>query len=260
MKKIKKYINIAYPQFSSYCPPLFFFFGTFNSTSLLKENQKATTILFYFFLKGPKLAYKLESWVHVKWIFLLDHMPKIGPTVVMNQIIITAVRHPKNWSLTKKMMMLCSMELLLPSELQYLPMRIRVFGRHKSRTRSGSVLGYKPTRLIPDPTSIAKRLWAHGPSPPLRSLLGGTMEAFPARWIRIRVGTRATFRLLRMRRFHGLGVVVVGHKVEKARGPVARCSAWPLASGFARERSFRLENRCVSAGFGGRGCFGCQWL
>lgn len=104
-------------------------------------------------------------------------------------------------------------------------MRIRVFCRQKCRTRSGSVFGYKSTRLIPDPTRVAQSFGAHRPSPPLRGLLGGTMEAPSARRVRIRVGMRAPFLLLRRRRFDRLGVVARGDDVEEARGPIAGRSA-----------------------------------
>lgn len=148
-------------------------------------------------------------------------MPKIRYIVTMDQKIITTVGYAKNGTLTKKVLLLCSMEILLSSELYNLPMRIGVFSGNKSRTRRRSVFGYKSTRLISNPTGIAQCFGAHRPSPPLRGFLGGAVEAFPAR--RVRIGTRIrTLTLLRGRRF---SVVTGGDEVEEARGPVAGSSA-----------------------------------
>ena len=141
-------------------------------------------------------------------------MPKVRPTtlmmmVVMNQVLITAttatVSYTENRSLIKKLLMLSSLHLLLPPQLQNLPVRIRMLRGHKSRARSGSVLWHEPTRLEPNSTSVTKRLWAHGPSPPLRRLFGATVKTLPPR----RRGGGGSGRVhdnglffLRRRRFH----------------------------------------------------------
>lgn len=146
-------------------------------------------------------------------------MPKIGTVPTMDQEIIATVGYAKNGTLTKKVLLLCSLELLLPSELHNLSMRIGVLCGNKSRTGSGSVFRHQPTRLVSDTAGIAQRFGAHRPGPPLRGFLGGAVEALPTR----RIGARIRIGLLLLGgcRFGGFGAVRGGDEVEEARGPVA---------------------------------------
>ena len=108
------------------------------------------------------------------------------------------------------------LNFLLSPHLQNLPVRVRVPRRHECRARGGTVFGYKPARLEPDPARVAQRLRAHGPGPPLRRLLGGAVEALPARSL-------GGVPLIVGRRFGGRGVGgwVGGGEEEEAGGPVA---------------------------------------
>ena len=183
---------------------------------------------------------------------------------MMDQEIITTVRYAENRTLTKKRLMMSPVELLLPPELQYLPMWIGMLRWYKCGARSGSVFGYEPTWLIADPTRITKGFWPHGPSPPLWGLFSRTVETLSTRrvWTRAHIGTRAL--LLGRRRFNGLACHVTAtvgvNEVEEARGPVSRGRAWALAPGFPRERRFVRQKRGVSGRFGGRRRFGSERL
>ena len=199
-------------------------------------------------------------------------MPKVRPTtlmmmmVVMNQVIIAAttttatVSYTENRSLIKKLLMLSSMHILLPPQLQNLPVRIRMLSGHKSRARSGSVLWHEPTRLEPNSASVAKRLWAHRPSPPLWRLFGATVETLPP-WRGGGGGSgvhdyglfflgrrrfRRQYRLLLLLLLFLVFWSCCCCEVEEARGPVAGSGAWALATCLAWERRFGLEKRCVS--------------
>lgn len=195
--------------------------------------------------------------------------------MMMNQKFISAIGYAKNWGLTYQLLLLLllSLHFLLPPQLQHFPVRIRMPCRHESWARCGSVFRHQPAWLITDATSITQRLWAHRPSPPLRSLLRRTMEAFPSR------SFLTSLSFLRMCRFRSFwlsaaewvvrsgGVVSVGRwirrrKVKKARGPVAGGSAGTLATGFSGNRHVRGENmgrrRIVTVGNGNVG--GCgRW-
>ena len=126
-------------------------------------------------------------------------MPEIRPSMVMNQVIVT-VSCAENGGLTKKLVVwMRPLNLLLTSEFQHLPMRVRVFRGHKCRTRGGSVFGYQPTRFVSYPTCIAQSFRTHRPGPPLRGLLRRAMQAPPA----VAGGLGILF-LLRRRRFRRL--------------------------------------------------------
>lgn len=49
----------------------------------------------------------------------------------------------------------------------------------KGRTASRTILRYQPTRLVPNPASIAQSLWPHGSSTPLRGLFSLAVLALP---------------------------------------------------------------------------------
>lgn len=53
---------------------------------------------------------------------------------------------------------LIPLHFLLPSHFHHLPVGVGMLGEHKSGAVRGSVLGHKPTRLEPNPTSITQRL------------------------------------------------------------------------------------------------------
>jgi hypothetical protein len=144
------------------------------------------------------------------------------------------------------------MHLLLPPQLQDLPMRIGVLRGHKSWARSRSVLRHESSRLVPHPTSVTKGLRPHGPGPPLWGLFRPTMQTLPTRrGLRLVLLALSFLTRCRLgRRRQRLLVCDVGLRgggeVEEARGPVAWGGARALAAGLAGERCFGLKKRDVS--------------
>lgn len=67
----------------------------------------------------------------------------------------------------------------LVPHLHDLLVRVRVHTRHESRASGGPVLREQPSRLVPDPTGIAQRLWAHRAGPPLWGLVYSAVHALP---------------------------------------------------------------------------------
>ena len=122
---------------------------------------------------------------------------------------------------------------LLPPQLQHLAVRIRVLRQNKRWARRGPVLWDEPARLVPHAARIAERFWAHGPSPPLRGLVRGAMQALPPLAAAFRAGVRRR-RRLRVRGEH-----------NEARGPVAWGSTCPLAPSLAPNRHLRVEHNRV---------------
>lgn len=150
----------------------------------------------------------------------LYHVTKIATvdTVKMvNEELVAAVGYVENGDLTKQilvLLLLLSLEILLPSELNHFPVRIRMLCGDKSRACGGSVLGYESTRFEADPTGVAQGFRAHRARSPLWGLLRRAVKAFPAR------GVCGLF-FDRRCRFVAWGW---GNEEEAGR-PVARCGA-----------------------------------
>lgn len=151
-------------------------------------------------------------------------MPELWPTVgvvvmMMNHEVISTVRYAENGTLGEQLLVLLSLHLLLPPQLQNLPMRIRVPRRHERRARRRPVLRHKPTGLVPHAARIAQRLRPHRTRPPLRRLLRAAVQAFPPRALRVvralALLRRRIGRQLRLRRRR------VG-EMQQAGGPVPR--------------------------------------
>jgi len=136
---------------------------------------------------------------------------------------------------------------LLPPQFQHLAVRIRVLRQNKRWARRGPVLWDEPARLVPHAARIAERFWAHGPSPPLRGLVRGAMQALPPLAAAFGEGSLSPPR--RRRLLTGVGVRRrrrgVGREDNEARGPVAWGPTCPLAPSLASNRHLRVEHNRV---------------
>lgn len=163
----------------------------------------------------------------------LDHVPKIltanATTMMMNHELITPVVNRNHHHRVR----MVGPDLLLPPELQNLPVGIRVLRRDKSGAGCRSIFRYQSTRLVTDSTCITECLWSQGASSPLWSLFRGTVKAL------------STWSLN--------GVPFLGgREVEEAGWPVARGHACALAAGFARDTDLGgVEWLGYLRGFGG---------
>lgn len=179
-------------------------------------------------------------------------MPKLWPTMLLLMVmmlmmmtdheLISTVGSAENRTLTHQLLLLLPLHVLLPPQLQNLPVRIRVPRRHKRRARRRTILRHQPPGLEPHTTRIAQRLRPHRPRPPLRRLLRAAVEAFSPGALRVQplpLLHRRNLLLLRRR-------VGGRDQMEEARGPVPRRRSRPLAPRLPRERGFRDEERRVA--------------
>lgn len=155
------------------------------------------------------------------------------------------------------LLLLRSLQILLPAELQDLPMGVRMLAQYKSRARCRPVLRHQPTGLVPDTAGVTQRFRPVRPRPPLRRLIGGAVEASPSIGVVISASGDAaavlpplhgggSFRW-RVRR-RGGGRRRRHH--EEARGPVPRGGAWALAAGLGGDRDLGLNRARTGRDFG----------
>lgn len=147
----------------------------------------------------------------------MPEITTVDTVTMVKEEFIAAVGYVENGDLAQQilvLLLLLSLEILLPSELDHFAVRIRVLCGDKSRACGGSVLGHESTRFEADPTGVAKGLRAHRAGSPLWGLLRSAVKAFPAR-------SFCGLFFERRCRFVAWGR---GNE-EEAGGPVAGCGA-----------------------------------
>ena len=105
---------------------------------------------------------------------MYDTSANLKPVVVRIELPLLLLLLLLRWLL---LLLLLWCELLLPTELHNLPVRVRMLSQYKCRARCGSVFGYEPTRFVSHTASVTKRFWAHWAGPPLGRLLRCAVRA-----------------------------------------------------------------------------------
>ena len=143
-------------------------------------------------------------------------------------------------------MLWLSHNLLLPSKLHHLPVRVGMLSQNESRTRSRSIFRYKPTRFKPDSTCVTQRLRPEWTGPPLWRLIRCTVSASPhPSFRRLRCGlivssSSAGVFFLRLEFPGDMNLLIgFGH-----RCPCSSVSSWnsrSFASWFAGKRGLSFD-------------------